>query len=180
MALSAMGPRTTPPHLLVIVAGIPVAPGRLQDNRYAGGSYSSSEDDDNNSPPLLDLPEVLETAMAATSKTVTVAALAPKDLAAVLAAVSESEHRRNRDFDANMGALRGHNLHVETNLSDFRKDIALIRGDTRRLTDKSLLLLSSTRLLILQWSPTRPLSFKLWRPTRPLFGGMSRRLRRTS
>jgi hypothetical protein len=131
--------------------GTSVAPGRLQDNRYAGGLYSSSEDDDDNSPPLLDLPEVLEMAMAATSETVTVAALALEDLAAVLAAASESEHRRNCDFHANMAALRGRNLHIETNLSDFREDIALICGDTCRLTDKSAALVElnkATRLAV--------------------------------
>ncbi len=137
VALSATGPHTTPLHLAVVIAGTPIAPGCLQDNWYAGGSYSSSEDNNDDSPPLLDLPEVLETAMAAASETITVAASAPKDLAAVLAAVSELEHRRNCDFDANMAALRGCNLHVETNLSYFCEDIALIRGDMRHLTDES-------------------------------------------
>jgi hypothetical protein len=46
IALSATGPRMTPPHLAVVVEGPLVVPGRLQENRYAGGSYSSSEDND--------------------------------------------------------------------------------------------------------------------------------------
>jgi hypothetical protein len=138
MALSATGPRTTPPHLAVVVEGTLVVPGRLQENRYASGSYSSSEDD--NSQPLLDLPEVLEVATAAASMTNMATALAPKDLEAVLAAVSESEHRRNCEFDANMTALHGRNIQVERNLSDVRGDIALICGDTSRLMTKSVAL----------------------------------------
>jgi hypothetical protein len=75
MASSATGPCTTPPHLAVVVEGTSVVPGRLQENRYSGGSYSSSEDD--NSQPLLDLPEVLEVATAAASTTDMATALAP-------------------------------------------------------------------------------------------------------
>ncbi len=67
-------------------------------------------------------------------------ALAPIDLEAVLAAVSESEHRRNCKFDANMMALRGCNIQVERNLSDVHWDIALIRGDTSHLMTKSVAL----------------------------------------
>jgi hypothetical protein len=138
MASSATGPCTTPPHLAVVVEGTSVAPGRLQENWYVGGSYSSSED--NNSQPLLDLPEVLEAATAAASTTNMATALAPEDLEAVLAAVLESEHHRNCNFDANMTALRGRNIQVERNLSDVCGDIALIRGDTSRFMTKSVAL----------------------------------------
>ncbi len=125
----------TPPHLVVVIEGTPVVPGRLQENRYASGSYSSSEDKD--SQPLLDLPEVLEATTATASKPNMAAALAPNDLDAILAAVLESEHHRNHEFNANMIALCGRNLQVELNLSDAHGDIALICGDTRHLTSKS-------------------------------------------
>jgi hypothetical protein len=135
MALSATGSRMTPPHLAVVIEGTPVVPGRLQENWYAGGSYSFSEDKD--SQPLLDLPEVLEATRATASKPNMAAALAPNNLDAVLAADLESEHRCNRKFNSNMTALHGRNLQVELNLSDVCGDIALIRGDTQRLTSKS-------------------------------------------
>jgi hypothetical protein len=138
MASSATGPCTTPPHLAVVVEGTSLVLGCLQENWYAGGSYSSSEDDD--SQPLLDLPEVLEAATATASTTDMATALAPKDLEAVLAAVSELEHHRNCEFDANMTALCGRNIQVEQNLSDVRGDIALIRGDTSHLMTKSVAL----------------------------------------
>jgi hypothetical protein len=111
MASSATGPCTTPPHLVVVVEGTLVVLGRLQENWYAGGSYSSSEDND--SQPLLDLPEVLEAATAAASTTNMATALAPEDLDAVLAAVLESEHCCNCKFDANMMVLRGHTIQIE-------------------------------------------------------------------
>ncbi len=79
-------------------------------------------------------------ATAAASTTNMATALAPKDLEAVLAAVSESEHRRNCEFDANITAIRRRNIQVEQNLSDVRGDIALIRGDMSRLMTKSVAL----------------------------------------
>jgi hypothetical protein len=94
---------------------------------------------------------VLEAATAAASKTDMATALAPEDLDAVLAAVSESDHRRNRGFDANMMALRGRNIQVELNLSDVRGDITLICGDTSRLMTKSVALVElnkATRLAV--------------------------------
>ncbi len=106
-----------PAHLAVMVEGTPIFPG--QENPYAGGLYSSSEDKDD-SPPLLDLPAVLEASTAAASTA------APKDLDTVLDAVLESKNRRNRVLDANMTALRGHNLQVELTLSDVHGDITLI------------------------------------------------------
>jgi hypothetical protein len=109
MALSATGLLMTPPHLEGVVEGTSVVPGRLQENWYTGGSYSSSEEDD--SQPLLDLPDVLEAATATASTTDMATALAPKDLEAVLAAVSESEHRHCK-FDANMTTLRRCNIQV--------------------------------------------------------------------
>jgi hypothetical protein len=135
MALSATGSRMTPPHLAVVVEGTLIVPGHLQENRYADGSYSSSEDED--SQPLLDLPEELEATMAAAPKPNMAAALAPDNSDAVLAAVSELEHRCNREFDANMTALRRHNLQIEFNLSDVCRDIALICRDMQRLMTKS-------------------------------------------
>ncbi len=149
MALSATGSRTTPPHLAVVVEGTLVVLGSLQENQYAGGSYSSSEDND--SQPLLDLPEVLEAATAAASTTGMAAALASEDLDAVLATVLESENRRNHEFDANMMVLRGRNLQVELTLSDVRGDIALICEDTSRILTKSVALIElnrSTRLAV--------------------------------
>jgi hypothetical protein len=105
MASLATGPRTTLPHLAVVVEGTPTVPGPLQQgNQYAGGSYSSSEDEDD-SPLLVDLPAVLTTSTAAVSTTGVIAAAAPEHLEDVLAAVLEAEHRRNREFNANMTAL---------------------------------------------------------------------------
>ncbi len=141
-ASSVTGPRTTSPHLAVVVEGTLVVPGCLQENQYVG-SYSSSEDDDSQS--LLDLPEVLESATATASTTNMATALAPKDLEAVLAAVLESEHRRNCKFDANMTALHGPNIQVEQNLSDARGDIALICRDTSRLMTKSVALVEPNK-----------------------------------
>jgi hypothetical protein len=78
-------------------------------------------------------------------------ALAPKDLEAVLATVSESEHHCNCKFDANMTALCGRNIQVERNLSDVCGDIALICRDTSRLMTKSVALVElnkATRLAV--------------------------------
>ncbi len=94
---------------------------------------------------------MLEVATAAALMTNMATALAPIDLEAVLAAVLESEHRRNCEFDANMMALCGRNIQVERNLSDVRGDIALIRGDTSRLMTKSVALVElnkATRLAV--------------------------------
>jgi hypothetical protein len=59
--------------------------------------------------PFLDLPEVLEAATDAASKTDMATASTPDNLDAVLATVLELEHRRTRKFDATMTALHGRN-----------------------------------------------------------------------
>ncbi len=126
MASSATGPLTTPPHLAVVVEETPTVPGPLQQgNRYAGGSYSSSEDKDN-SPPLVDLPAVLTTSMAAVSTTGVIAAAAPEHLEDVLATVSEAEHRRNREFNANMMALDGRDSRLRRMWSDCHRPCYLV------------------------------------------------------
>jgi hypothetical protein len=149
MASLARGPRTTPPHLAVVVEGTPTVPGTLQQgNRYTGGLYSSSEDKDD-SPPLVDLPAVLTMSTAAVSTTGVIAATAPEHLKDVLAAVLEAEHRRNRKFNANMTALDGRDSRLERMLSDVRGDIAIIREDTTRITSKSIALLELNKITCL-------------------------------
>ncbi len=146
MVSSATGPRTTPPHLAVVVEGTPTVPGPLQQgNRYAGGLYSSSEDKDN-APPLVDLPAVLTTSTAAVSTTGVIAAVAPEHLEDVLAAVSEAEHRRNREFNANMTALDGRDSRLKRMLSDVRGDIAIIQEDTTRITSESIALVELNKI----------------------------------
>jgi hypothetical protein len=125
MASSTTGPCTTPPHLGVVVKGTPTVPGPLQQgNQYAGSLYSSSEDKDN-SPPLVDLPAVLTTSMAAVSTTGVIAAAAPEHLEDVLVAVSEAEHCRNREFNANMMALDGRDSRLERMLSDVHHHVQI-------------------------------------------------------
>jgi hypothetical protein len=126
-----------PAHLAVVVEGTLIVPG--QENPYAGGSYSSSEDKDN-SPPLLDLPAVLGGSTTVASTAGMTAAMAPKDLDTVLATVLESETCCNRKFDANMMALCGRNLQVESTLSDMHGDIALICENTNCITSVSIAL----------------------------------------
>jgi hypothetical protein len=146
MASSATGPRTTPPHLAVVVEGTPTVPGPLQQgNQYAGGSYSSSEDKDD-SPPLVDLPAVLTTSTATVSRTGVIAAMAPEHLEDVLAMVLEAEHCRNRKFNANMTDLDGRDSRLERMLSDVRGDIAIIREDTTRITSKSIALVELNKI----------------------------------
>jgi hypothetical protein len=146
MASSATGPHTTPPHLAVVVKGIPTVLGPLQQgNRYAGGSYFFSEDEDD-SPPLVDLPAVLKTSTAAVSTTGVIAAAAPEHLEDVLAAVSKAEHRRNREFNANMMALDGRDSRLKRMLSDMRGDIALIWEDTIRITSESIALVELNKI----------------------------------
>jgi len=85
LASSASGPCTAPTRLVVVVEGTPL----LQDNRYAGGSYSSSEEEDD-SPPLLDLPTVLDQFASAASPTMATS-LAPDPVETVLGAITELE-----------------------------------------------------------------------------------------
>jgi hypothetical protein len=167
LASLATGPRMTPTHLAVMVEGTPIVPG--QENPYAGGLYSSSEDKDD-SPPLLDLPAVLEASTAAASMAGMTAAMASKDLDTVLDAVLESENRRNRVFDANMTALRGHNLQVELTLSDVRGDITLICEDTNRITSESIALveLNKSTCLAVESNASAFLGCMLRRLTRTL------------
>jgi hypothetical protein len=149
MASLATGPRTTPPHLEVVVKGTPTVPGPLQQgNQYAGGLYSSSEDEDD-SPPLVNLPAVLKTSTAAVSMTGVITATAPEHLEDVLATVLEAEHHRNRKFDANMTDLDGCNSQLERMLSDVRGDIALIWEDTTRITSKSIALVELNKITCL-------------------------------
>jgi hypothetical protein len=149
MAISATGPCTTPPHLAVVVEGTPTVPGPLQQgNRYAGGLYSSLEDKDD-SPPLVDLPAVLKTSTAAVSTTGVIAAAAPEHLEDVLAVVLEAEHRRNREFNANVTALDGRDSRLERMLSDVRGDIALIWEDTTRITSESIALVELNKITCL-------------------------------
>jgi len=139
LASSASGTRTTPTRLAVVVEGTPLC----QTNRYAGASYSSSEEEDD-SPPLLDLPAVLEQFAATTSTGDMAAVLALDTLEAVLAAMTDSERRRNSAFDSNMAALGGrHSRHVQI-LSD-------VCGDINRLSSESTALVElnkSTRLAV--------------------------------
>ncbi len=149
MASSATGPRTTPPHLTVVVEGTPTVPGPLQQgNQYAGHLYSSSEDEDD-SPPLMDLPAVLTTSTAAVSMTGVITAVAPEHLEDVLAAVSEAEHRRNHKFNANMTALDGGDSRLERMLSDVRRDVAIIWEDTTRITSESIALIELNKITCL-------------------------------
>ncbi len=83
--------------------------------------------------------------MAAASMASMTAAAAPEDLDTVLGAVLELENRRNCVFDANMTALCRRNLQVELNLSDVRRDIALIREDTNHIMSKSISLVELSK-----------------------------------
>ena len=139
LALSASGPRTTPTRLAVVVEGTPL----LQDNCYAGGSYSSSEEEDD-SPPLLDLPAVLEQFAPAASPTAMAAASAPDTVEAVLGAITESERRRNSAFDSTMAALGGHHSGLVQMMSDVHEDISRLSLESSALIELN----RSTRLAV--------------------------------
>jgi len=138
LASSASGPRTTPTHLVVVVKGTPL----LQDNCYAGGSYSSSEEEDD-SPPLLDLPAVLEQFASAALPTMA-AASASDPVETVLGAITESEQHRNSAFDSNMAALGGRHSRLEQMLSDIRGDISHLSSELSALIELN----RSTRLAV--------------------------------
>jgi hypothetical protein len=89
---------------------------------------------------------VLTTSTAAVSTTGMIAAAAPEHLEDVLAAVSEVEHRRNREFNANTTALDGRDSRLKRMLSDVRGDITIIREDTTRITSKSIALVELNKI----------------------------------
>jgi hypothetical protein len=107
----------------------PVALGHLQDNWFAVGLESLGDDD---SQPLLSLPNDFDTVMAAVSEDTKVAPSAPDNMEAGMAAVSELEHRCTLRFN--------------TNMSDFRGEINLLRKDTRRLQQESGAQLELTKI----------------------------------
>ena len=139
LVLLASGTRTTPTCLAVVVEGTPLR----QTNSYAGSSYSSSEEKDD-SPPLLDLPAVLEQFAATTSTGDMAAASAPDTLEAVLAAMTESERRRNSAFDTNMAALGGRHSRLVQILSDVHWDINRLSLESTALVELN----KSTRLAV--------------------------------
>jgi hypothetical protein len=127
-----------PPRLAVVVEGTPLQ----QTNRYAGGSYSSLEEEDD-SPPLvnlLDRQAVQETFTDPASTSDKAAALAPANVETVMAAITESEQRRNHDFDSNMA---GHSRLVQM-LSDVRGDIVRLSLESNALIELN----KSTRLAV--------------------------------
>ena len=122
LASSASGPRTTPMDRAVVVEGTPLR----QQNRFSEG-FSDNEE---GSPLLLSEPGP-PTAFAPPGSRV--AALTPAAVEAALAAISDNDRQRARDYDTNMATFGGRVSRFEEIFSEVNESIGLVRAESASL-----------------------------------------------